>query len=51
MEDNAYQKVGLKVMKAFHLVKKESDLVTKNLKACSKKLYEEQFIQINVAKA
>jgi hypothetical protein len=27
MEDNVYQKVGLKVMKALHLVKKESDSI------------------------
>jgi len=47
MEDNVYQKVGLKVMKALHLVKKESDSIIKNFKACNKKLYEDQFIQID----
>jgi hypothetical protein len=41
MEDNAYQKVGLKVMKALDFVKKESDSIIKNLKAYSKKLCEE----------
>lgn len=50
MEDNVYQKVGLKVMKALHLVKKESDSVIKYFKTCNKKLYEDQFIQIDVAK-
>ncbi len=49
MEDNVYQKVGLKVMKALHLVKKESDSIIKNFKACNKKLYEDQFIQIDAA--
>jgi hypothetical protein len=41
MEDNAYQKVGLKAMKTLDFVKKESDSIIKNLKACSKKLCEE----------
>jgi hypothetical protein len=35
MEDNVYQKVGLKVMKALHLVKKESDSIINNFKACN----------------
>jgi hypothetical protein len=36
MEENVDQKVGMKVARAFQLIKRESDSITKNLKTKGK---------------